>query len=190
MSRTITGRAGLGLTVAITMALAACGGGASQSTEASSAGSAASSSEASAAASAEPTQGTALNACELITPADIEAALELEPGTVAEGELEEVGTVLDPAETECTYQDEAWGGVILRLTPTDGVNLFDAVLGAYDDAESIDAGDGAFWSPDTNRAFISKGSVTAMLQIGFVAVDSAEWGTVAEELVHSIEAKL
>ena len=188
MTRTHAARAGLGLTLTIALALAACGGG-TPSTAASSDGSAASSADASS-ASAEPTPGTALNACELITATDIETALELEPGTVAEGELEQVGTILDPAETECTYQDEAWGGVILRLTPTDGVNLFDAVLGAYDDAERIDAGDGAFWSPGTNRAFISKGSVTAMLQIGFVSVDSADWGTVAEELVHAVEAKL
>jgi hypothetical protein len=178
-----------GLSIALVLALTACGG-ASQSQQATASSGANGSVEATASTEPQPTPGTALDACEILTPADIEAALELEPDTVAKGTLEEVGTVLDPAETECTYRDDAWGGVILRLTPTDGANLFDAVTSAYDDAERIEAGDGAFWSPDTNRAFVWKGSVTAMLQVGFASVDAADWGGIAETLVKAIVEKL
>jgi hypothetical protein len=190
MHPSVAGRATVLLSISLLLALVACGGGGSTQSEQASAGSGASSSNATASTEAEPTPGTALTACEILTPADIEAAAHLKAGTVADGKLKEVGTVLDPAETECTYRDDAWGGVIVRLTPTDGANLFDAVTNAYDDAERIDAGDGAFWSPDTHRAFIWKGSVTAMLQVGFVSIEAPEWGGVAEKLVQAVEEKL
>jgi hypothetical protein len=186
--RTRAPRAVIGSIAAVMLVLAACGGAASQSNNQASSDEA--SSAATSSSEAEPTPGTALNACELVTPADIEAAVGLDAGTVADGDLQQTPTVLDPAENECRYQDDAWGGVIVRLTPTDGANLYDAVLGAYDDAQTLDVGDGALWSPGTNRAFIWQGSVTAMLQIGFMDVDSSEWGTIAEQLVQAAATKL
>jgi hypothetical protein len=190
MTRPRAGRATLGLTLAMALFLAACGGGASPSSSESSDPS--TSDEPVASQTPEPTPGTALTACELITPADIEAALQLEPGTVAEGEHTETPTVLDPAENECRYQDEAWGGVIIRVTPTDGANLYDAARGAYDDASDLEiaGADGAFWSADTNRGFVWVDPVSAMIQIGFVSVDSPEWGGVAEHLLGSIAEKI
>jgi hypothetical protein len=189
MTGSVAGRGAGALAIAAVLALAACGG-AAQSAQSAARSDGGSSSEATGSSEPQPTPGTALDACEILTPADIEAALELDPKTVAKGKLEEVGTVLDPAETECTYRNDAWGGVIVRLTPTDGANLFDAVTSAYDDAERIDAGDGAFWSPETNRAFVSKGSVTAMLQVGFASADPSEWGDIAESLVKAIVERL
>ena len=121
-------------------------------------------------ASGEPTPGTALTACELIAPADIEAALSLDAGTVSEGTLKQTPTVLDPASNECRYTDESWGGLVVMVTPTDGVNTFDAVESAFgEDAEVIDnVGDGALWFQDNDRGYFLKGSVMVLLQVQFI----------------------
>jgi hypothetical protein len=111
------------------------------------------------------TPGTALSACELTSPEDIEAALELDPGTVDEGELQQKPTILDPAENECRY-DGDWGGLIVSSTPTDGVNTYDAVASAFgEDGEAIDGiGEGALWFEDNNRGYFIKGAVMLRLQ--------------------------
>jgi hypothetical protein len=119
--------------------------------------------------SGEPTPGTSLSACELVTPADIEAALALDPGTVAEGVLEQQGTVLDPATNECRYTGEGWGGLIVHATPTDGVNTFDAVESAFgEDAEALGVGDGGLWFEDNDRGYFLQGSVMVFLQFTFI----------------------
>ena len=121
-------------------------------------------------ASGEPTPGTTLTACELVAPADIEAALSLDAGTVSEGTPKETPTVLDPASNECRYTDESWGGLVVMVTPTDGVNTFDAVESAFgEDAEAIDnVGDGALWFQDNDRGYFLKGSVMVLLQFQFI----------------------
>ncbi len=113
---------------------------------------------------AEPTPGTTLTACELVAPADIEAALDFEAGTVGDGEHEEDPSVLDPASNDCRYDDE-WGGIIVAVTPTDGVNVFDALVSAFgEDAEALEIGDGALWFEDNDRGYFLKGSVMVRLQ--------------------------
>jgi hypothetical protein len=113
---------------------------------------------------AEPTPGTSLTACEIVAPADIEAALELDAGTVDEGELREAGTVLDPAATECRYQGD-WGGLVVSLTPADGVNVFDALVSSFgDEAEALEIGDGALWFGENDRGYFLSGPVMVRLQ--------------------------
>ena len=113
---------------------------------------------------AEPTPGTALSACDIVAPADIEAAVELDAGTVGEGELKEAGTVLDPAATECRYQGD-WGGLVVSLTPADGVNVFDALVSSFgDQADALEIGDGALWFGDDDRGYFLQGPVMVRLQ--------------------------
>jgi len=124
----------------------------------------------SAQASAEATPGTALSACELVTPADIESALGLDAGAVAEGTLTQSPTVLDAAVNECRYDDQDWGGLVVNVTPADGVNVFDALSSAYGDtAEAVSVGDGGFWFENNDRGYFLKGSVMAFLQFTFIA---------------------
>ena len=124
-------------------------------------------------AAGQPTPGTSLTACEIVTAADIEAALTLEPGTVAAGTLEVRPTPLDPAVNECRYEGEAWGGLIVHVTPTDGVNTFDAVESTFgDEAEPLDIGDGALWFEDDDRGYFLKGAVMFFLQFTFIADQS------------------
>ena len=120
--------------------------------------------------SGEPTPGTALTSCELVSPADIEAALSLEAGTVSEGTFKETPTVLDPASNECRYSEETWGGLVVMVDPIDGVNTFDAVRDVFgEDAETIDnVGDGALWFEDNDRGYFLKGSVMVLLQFQFI----------------------
>jgi hypothetical protein len=118
----------------------------------------------------EPTPGTNLTACELVSPADIEAALSLDLGTVSDGVHKETPTVLDPASNECRYTDESWGGLVVMVTPTDGVNTFDAVRDAFgEDAEAIEVGDGGLWFQDNDRGYFLQGSVMILLQFTFIA---------------------
>jgi hypothetical protein len=106
--------------------------------------------------------GTDLNACEIITSADVAAAFNLK-FPVAEGTLKANPTILSPGHTECRYEGE-YGGVIVSLTPEDGANLYGAARGAYKDAADIAGiGDGAFNSDDNHRAFIWKDKVAVML---------------------------
>ena len=114
-------------------------------------------------AEADAKPGTTLNACEILTADDIATATKAED--VADGALEAAPTVLDEHRTECTYEGD-FGRIIVDLTPTDGANLYDAAVGAYDGAELYEGiGDGAFWSDKNNRAFFWKGSVNVMLTI-------------------------
>jgi hypothetical protein len=107
--------------------------------------------------------GTTLNACEILTAADLASATKTKD--VSEGELKSTPTSLSPGKSECMYEGD-FGGVIVALTPEDGANLYDAAVGAYKDAALIDGvGDGAFYSADNHRAFIWKGKVTLMLTI-------------------------
>jgi hypothetical protein len=108
------------------------------------------------------TPGTDLNACEIVTTADVAAAFNLKT-PVAEGALKASPTILSPGHTECRYEGE-YGGIIVALTPEDGANLYDAARGAYKDAADIAGiGDGAFNSDKNHRAFIWKDKVTVML---------------------------
>ena len=118
----------------------------------------------------EPTPGTTLTACQIVTAADVASALTLDPGAVAEGTLDRHGTVLDAAANECTYEDDSWGGLIVNVTPTDGVNTFDALVSAYgDEAEAVAGmGDGALWFEDDDRGYFIKGSVLFFLQFTFL----------------------
>ncbi len=116
----------------------------------------------------EPTPGTSLSACELVAPADIEAALDLAPGTVAPGALEQHPSVQDPAANECRYRGD-WGGLVVNATPTDGVNVFDALVSVYgDSAEAVDVYDGALWFQDNDRGYFLKGPVMVLLQFQFI----------------------
>lgn len=120
-----------------------------------------------------PMPGTDLNACEIVTAADIEAVTDTDG--IGDGEFEFNPTVRSPGHSECTYEGD-FGRLIVSLTPEDGENLYDAAAGAYKDAVVMDGvGDGAFYSADNNRAFAWKGSVTLMFTI-FVSgdLDAAE----------------
>jgi len=121
-------------------------------------------------AGADATPGTALTACELVTPADIETAVGLDAGTVSDGELTVKGTTLDPAANQCRYDGDEWGGLIVNVTPTDGLNTYDAVHDVFgDDAEKISGiGDGAMWFPERDRGYFIKGSVMIMLQYTYL----------------------
>ena len=100
--------------------------------------------------------------------------------------------MLSPGHTSCLYNSDTWGGVSIELTPEDGVNLYDAARDAYDDASDmvVVGSDGAFWSAETGRAFVSKGPVTAMLQIGFLSVENPDRAAIFQALADSIIAKL
>lgn len=120
----------------------------------------------------EPTPGTALSACELVTSADIEAAVELDAGTVPAGVLEQQPTVLDPTTNECRY-DGDWGGLVVRVTPANGKNTFDAVNKTFgDDAEAIQMGDGALWFEENDRGYFLKGAVMVLLQFTHITDNS------------------
>lgn len=156
----------------LVLALAACaaqgssGGTASQEPP----GSAAASAAPSEAADAPPTPGTDLDACEIVTVADIAAAVGIPEADVPAGEVEAEPTTLSPGHTECRYEGE-WGGLIVDLTPEDGANLYDAARGSYADASDreVTGADGAFWSEQNHRGFFWKGSVTVMLQMSYLA---------------------
>jgi hypothetical protein len=121
--------------------------------------------------------GTTLSACEILTADDVAGVTGV--ANVAAGELKPSPTVLDEAASNCTYEGE-FGRIIVGLTPTDGANLYDAAIGAYDGAVLYEGiGDGAFWSDKNNRAFFWKGSVNVMLTIFLNDLDPVD---TAEEL--------
>jgi hypothetical protein len=158
----------------LALAVAACSSGgspaASSGTSAAASATSAASTDTGSSDTAEPTPGTALTACQLVTPEDIETVLALASGTVSEGTLQQQPTVLDPATNECAYRDDSWGGLIVHVTPTDGVNTYDALVTAFgDDAETIAVGDGALWFENNDRGYFLKGSVLVLLQLTFLA---------------------
>lgn len=141
------------------------------------------------AAAPDPTPGTTLDACEVMTAADIEAALNLEAGSVDDGEVTEAPTVLSPGRSLCKYAGD-WGGLNVELIPEDGPNLYDAARGAYDDAKDLEVGgDSAFYSAQNNRFFILRGSVSVMVTIAFISSDTdreALAQTIGEEIAARI----
>ena len=177
--------------LSLILLLSACSSSPAGSEAAPSSGEAPSEPAASQPATGEPTPGTALSGCELVTPADIEAALSLDPGTVSEGVLSQKETVLDPAANECRYADDAWGGLVVMVTPTDGVNTFDAVRDVFgEDAETIDnVGDGALWFEDNDRGYFLKGSVMVILQFTFM-VDGTPFRDPTIALGEALVAKI
>jgi hypothetical protein len=119
---------------------------------------------------AKATPGTSLTACELVAPADIEAALGLDAGTVTEGTLKQAPTTLDPAANECRYDGQDWGGLVVLATPTNGVNTFGSVAKVYGDTgEKLDVADGAYWFESSDRGYFLKGSVLVIVQFTFIA---------------------
>jgi hypothetical protein len=177
--------------VTLVLLLAACSSSPGASNAAPSSGAQPSQATESQPASGEPTPGTALTACELVAPADIEAALSLAAGTVSEGTFTETPTVLDPASNECRYTGGTWGGLVVMLTPTDGVNTFDAVRDVFgEDAETIDSvGDGALWFQDNDRGYFLKGSVMVILQFQFI-VDGTPFRDPTIALGEALVAKI
>jgi hypothetical protein len=154
----------LALSLLLVPILAACGGATPSSTEPGGGATPAPEATQSGGGDSEPTPGTALSACDIVAPEDIEAAVDLDAGTVGEGELKEAGTVLDPAATECRYQGD-WGGLVVSLTPADGVNVFDALVSSFgDEAETLEIGDGALWFADDDRGYFLQGPVMVRLQ--------------------------
>lgn len=177
---------------AVIAVLAACGGGPSGSSEGDIAAPLeATSSDAPADATAEaeagaPTPGTALDACEIVTAAEIMAATGA-TGPAPSGVFKATPDTLSPGGTQCTYEGD-FGKVIVALTPEDGANLYDAAVGAYDDADLMSGlGDGAFNSKANNRAFIWKGAVAVMLTM---FLNDADQKAVAQSLGEAIIAKL
>ena len=179
------------LALALVLTLAACGGaGAAEpdpsttpAAEPTAAATDAPATDAPVDAPAPP--GPALDACAIVTAADVQAATgasDVEPG-----ELKATPTSLSPGRTRCTYQGD-WGRLIVELTPEDGVNLYDAARGSYKDASDITGiGDGAFNSNGENRAFVVKGPVAVMLTI---FVGGKEQLDVATSLATAVVAKL
>ena len=186
----------LSLVVILALALAACASSTASDPSAepveSAAPDAASPSASVAADDGVPEAGTDLTACEILTAADIEAALSLEPGTVDQAESELTPNVLSPGNSGCRYSGDDWGGVIVDLTPEDGANLYDAARGAYDDASDIVivGTDGAFWSESTGRGFVWNGNVTTMIQIGFLVESGADRAAIAAVLLEDIASKI
>jgi hypothetical protein len=172
----------LATVLAVGSLLAACGGSTPAASDAPSftaSATATQSAPASTEASAEVSPGTELSACQLVTPDDIATVLgdmSDETVEVAEGELTENPTVLDPFGTQCRYSGD-WGGLVVSLTPADGENLYDAARGSYADASDVETpgADSAFWSESQHRGFFWKGAVNVMLQFTHLTVD-VDWG--------------
>lgn len=129
--------------------------------------------------------GTTLNACEIVTVADIQAATKATG--VAAGTFKASSTSLSPGQSECTYEGD-YGKIVVELTPEDGANEYDAARGAYKDASDITGPwDGAFNSKEHNRAFVWKGNVTATFTM---FLNDLEQLPVATELAKAVVSKL
>jgi hypothetical protein len=172
--------------------LAACGGGASGSDEGEIAApievvaSDAPSDAPADTGAAAPTPGTDLGACEIVTAAEIQAATGA-TGPAPSGVFMATPDTRSPGGSQCTYEGD-FGKIIVALSPEDGANLYDAAVGAYDDADLMSGlGDGAFDSKANNRAFIWKGAVTVMLTM---FLNGADQKAVAQSLGEAIVAKL
>jgi hypothetical protein len=140
---------------------------------------------------ADATPGTSLTACELVAPSDIEAVLGLDPGTVAEGTLKPVPATLDPAENQCRYDDQDWGGLVVQATPTKGASTFATVVKVYGDSgEPVDGvGDGGYWFEDNDRGYFLKGSVMIIVQFVSIA-DGTKFREPSIELGKAFVAKI
>jgi hypothetical protein len=108
--------------------------------------------------------GTDLTACELVAPADIEAALDLDPGTVLEGTRLPLAAD-DPAAHECSYHAQSWGSLTVHLIPASGAETFDAIASsAGSGAERLEIGDAALWIPSAGRGLFLAGTVLIIIQ--------------------------
>jgi hypothetical protein len=178
------------LAISLAVVLAACGGATPAPSGAGATPAATSSApavETGAPITADPTPGTMLTACEIVTPADLDAATGT-AGPSADGVLAAGPTTLSPGRTLCTYEGE-YGRVIVDLVPEDGVNLYDAARKAYADASDITGlGDGAFTSESRNRTFVWKGAVAVMLTTYFDG--DADMRAVSEDLATRVIDKL
>jgi len=163
--------------LAAVILLAACGTspGASSGGQPSSGGAPSAPAARESAEPGEPTPGTNLTACALVTAADIEAALTLEPGTVAEGVHRETPTVLSPGSNECRYEGDDWGGLLVIVIPEDGVNNYDAVVTTSEGGIEVDLGDASIWYPDSLRGFFLQGPVMILLQFTFIVEPGADF---------------
>lgn len=110
--------------------------------------------------------GTTLTACEIVTPADIEAALGLDPGAATEGRLTENPSAEEPYASECSYLAQAWGGMVVQVLPSYGLDYY-GTLGPQlgDRAEALDIGDGGLWVGDIERGYFLKGTVLVLVNI-------------------------
>lgn len=106
------------------------------------------------------TPGTDLTACEVVVAADVEAALDLDPGTVAEGEVVPVAEDPNyPGAGQCSYSGD-WGSIRVSLIPTNGDQAFaDYQATSGDRAEALDTGDGGMWFEDIERGLFLSGPV-------------------------------
>jgi hypothetical protein len=118
------------------------------------------------------TPGTDLTACQVILPADVEAALGLDPGTVAAGEDTPVAE--DPAypgASQCTYAGD-WGRVVVGLIPANGDAAFAGFVETGGDrAEALDMGDGGLWFEDIERGMFLSGPV--LVDVGWIRLTEA-----------------
>jgi hypothetical protein len=107
-----------------------------------------------------------------VLPADVEAALSLDPGTVAEGEDSPVAEDPNyPGASRCSYSGD-WGSVSVGLIPANGDQAFAGyeATGA-DRAEALDMGDGGLWFEDIERGIFLSGSV--LIDISWLRLSEA-----------------
>ena len=114
--------------------------------------------------------GTTLTACELVTPADIEAALDLDAGAATEGRFTENPSEDHPNANGCSYLAQAWGGLVVSVLPSSGAGYYESLVPQLGDrAEALDIGDGGLWVEDIERGYFVKGSVLVTIDIVSIA---------------------
>jgi hypothetical protein len=165
---------GSAASIVLTMLLATAGCGRAASTDTASGGGGGSSPEAATSedggggGAAAP--GTDLTACELVTADDVAAALGLDAGSVANGDLHQLDSDVDPNVTECRWAAQDWGGLSVIVSPGSGADQFAHTKESVADrAESLDIGDGALWVDDLGRGYFLKGSVLILVQFTYLA---------------------
>lgn len=110
--------------------------------------------------------GTSLTACEIVTPADIEAALDLDPGAAAEGRFVENPSEDHPYANQCSYLAGAWGSLTASVLPSSGAGYYASLIPQLGDrAEALDIGDGGLWVEDIERGYFLKGTVLVTISI-------------------------
>jgi len=166
-------RRSAGFLVAFSIVVLACGGAAPADQGGSSSAPDGGNPTTSAPAGAIGTPGTSLTSCEMITPADIEAALQLDPGTVDEGQTSPLAEGDDPAANSCKWSGD-WGSFSIIVNPTLGASYFaDATESLAERAEVISVGDGGLWVADIERGYFLKGSVMILAQFLRITGDAS-----------------
>ncbi len=113
--------------------------------------------------------GTNLTACELVTADDVAAALGLDAGSVADGDLHQLESDVDPNVTECRWAAQDWGGLSVIVAPGEGADDFaTAKESLADRAEPLAIGDEALWVDDIERGYFLKGTVLVTVQFIFL----------------------